>query len=50
MFLGLKYMPAAAALHKCQKFTTATYPFTTIVRMKRNQPKTQNHNFIELIV
>ena len=31
-------------------FTTAMYLFTTIVRMQRNQPKIQNHNFIKFLV
>ena len=31
-------------------FTTAMYLFTTIVRMQRNQPEIQNHNFIEFLV
>ena len=31
-------------------FNAAMYPFTTIVRMQRNQPKIQNHNFIKFLV
>ena len=31
-------------------FTTAMRLFTTVVRMQRNQPKIQNHNFIEFLV
>ena len=31
-------------------FNAAMYSFTTIVRMQRNQPKIQNHNFFEFLV
>ena len=50
MFLGLKYMPAAVALHKRQKFHHGNVSIYNHRKDERNEPKTQNHNFIELLV
>ena len=40
-FIKVKYLKG---------FTMTMYLFTTIVRMQRNQPKIQNHNFIKFFL